>query len=76
MKIGFDLTPILYHRGVSRYTSNLFAALSQLPDCELFPYASSGRGFSQLQQDLQALAQTLDKKQQGIFWQNLVCQKF
>ena len=75
MKIGFDLTPIIYHRGVSRYTSNLFQALTKISSAELFGYASSSRGFAQLQLDLQLLAQNLSQEQQKIFWQNLVCQK-
>lgn len=75
MKIGFDLTPIIYHRGVSRYTSNLFQALTKINEAELFGYASSGRGFSQLQLDLQLLANNLNPEKQKIFWQNLVCQK-
>ncbi len=75
MKIGFDLTPIIYHRGVSRYTSNLFQALTNINEAELFGYASSGRGFAQLQLDLQLLAQNLTPEKQKIFWQNLVCQK-
>ncbi|MEP7166985.1 MAG: glycosyltransferase family 1 protein [Candidatus Woesebacteria bacterium] len=39
LKIGFDVTPILYNRGVSRYTSNIVRALGNLsepPELRLF----------------------------------------
>ena len=35
MKIGIDITPIIYDRGVSRYTSNLVQALAARGDVEL-----------------------------------------
>ena len=75
MKVGFDLSAIIYHRGVSRYTSNLFAALTQIDDLELFAYASAGRGQRVLQTDLQKLAQELTPEKQKQFWQNLCVQK-
>ncbi len=32
LRLGFDITPILYNRGVSRYTSNIVTALGNLPN--------------------------------------------
>ncbi len=74
MKVGFDLTPIIYHRGVSRYTSNLFCALNHIPNCELFAYASSGRGETQLKTDLNEIASQLSPAQKTTFTRNLVLQ--
>lgn len=75
MKVGLDLSPIIYHRGVSRYTSNLFAALATIEDLELFTYASAGRGQTVLISDLKKLARTLPAAKQGQFWGNLCLQK-
>lgn len=39
ISVGFDITPILYNRGVSRYTSNIIKAMGHLaepPDLRLF----------------------------------------
>lgn len=41
MKIGFDVTSLIYQRGVSRYTANLIRALGQLSGVELAYYGSS-----------------------------------
>ncbi|MBQ6449870.1 glycosyltransferase family 4 protein [bacterium] len=63
MRIGIDLTSILYHRGVSRYTSNLYRALSQFETVRLYPYISCGpRATSLLQQELRRLEQTLSSE--------------
>lgn len=44
LKVGFDITPILYNRGVSRYTSNIVRELGNLDDGpELFLFGSSFR---------------------------------
>lgn len=44
LKIGFDITPILYNRGVSRYTSNIVRALGNLENGpELYLFGSSFR---------------------------------
>ena len=75
MKVGFDLSAILYGRGVSHYTSNLFLALAKLPDLELFGYASAGRGQGTLRTQLQKLAAQLDDPAKEIFWHNLTLQK-
>ncbi|MDO5561555.1 MAG: glycosyltransferase family 1 protein [bacterium] len=75
MKVGLDLSPIIYHRGVSRYTSNLFAALAEIEDLELFAYASAGRGQAVLKNDLKKLGRTLPATKQEQFWQNLCLQK-
>lgn len=43
MNIGLDITPIIYQRGVSRYTTNLVAALVRQPNLNLTLYGSSFR---------------------------------
>jgi len=50
MKIGIDITPIIYDRGVSRYTSNLVHALAARSDVELRLYGTSMRQKNRLQQ--------------------------
>jgi glycosyltransferase involved in cell wall biosynthesis len=50
MKIGVDVTSLLYGRGVSRYTSNLTTALTHLKGTELFLYGSSLRRRHELHQ--------------------------
>ena len=52
MKIGLDVSSLIYRRGVSRYTSNLMLSLLDLPDLELFLYGNSLRGFKQLEEEL------------------------
>lgn len=49
MKIGFDLTPIIYGRGVSRYTSNLVTALNAQSKTHLLGLGYSWRKKSLLQ---------------------------
>lgn len=55
MKVGIDLTSLLYQRGVSRYTRNLTLALTGLPEVTVFGFASSGRGRSILKKELTQL---------------------
>ncbi len=43
MNIGLDITPIIYQRGVSRYTANLVKSLVAQPDHHLWLYGSSFR---------------------------------
>ncbi|MFH2118351.1 MAG: glycosyltransferase family 1 protein [Candidatus Paceibacterota bacterium] len=55
MKIGLDFTPVLYGRGVSRYTMNLARALMENQRAELFLYGSSLRRQPELTQKARAL---------------------
>ncbi len=48
MKVGLDITSLIYNRGVSRYTSNLARALGTHRGLELFLYGSSYRTQKQL----------------------------
>ncbi len=48
MRLGIDITSILYQRGVSRYTNNLVRALAQEKNLELNLFGSSLRQYSQL----------------------------
>ncbi len=48
MKIGIDITPAIYHRGVSRYTVNLAKNLNKEMGVSLSVFASSLRQSSQL----------------------------
>lgn len=48
LKVGIDITPILYNRGVSRYTSNIIRALSKLDDIDLRFFGSSFRSHKNL----------------------------
>lgn len=50
LKAGIDLTPIIYGRGVSRYTSNLVRALTQKSGIEVFGLGYSWRQKNQLQE--------------------------
>ncbi len=49
MKVGIDITSIIYGRGVSRYTSNLVSQLAQRKDVDLVLYGSSLRQVEKLQ---------------------------
>lgn len=65
MKIGLDVSSLVYHRGVSRYTSNLMLALLDQPDSELLLYGNSLRAYSQLEAELKnTLKNTLPDKYQ------------
>ncbi len=48
MKLGIDITPVLYKRGVSRYTSNLVAGLIKHTNLSLHLYGSSFRQHQEL----------------------------
>lgn len=65
MKIGLDVSSLVYRRGVSRYTSNLMLALLDLPDLELLLYGNSLRAHAQLEAELRKkLKNTLPDKYQ------------
>src|SRR5476651_31109 len=49
MKVGIDITSVIYNRGVSRYTSNLVSQLAQRKDVELSLYGSTLRQLHTLQ---------------------------
>ena len=55
MKVGIDISSLVYERGVSRYTSNLVRALVKNTDLNLSLYGSSFRQFSELDQQAKAL---------------------
>lgn len=55
MRVGIDITSIMYGRGVSRYTSNLVKSLLKVPQIELALFGSSLRQ----KKELQAFAHTL-----------------
>lgn len=52
MKIGLDVSSLVYQRGVSRYTSDLAKALLKENDVELLLYGSSFRQQKLLKQEL------------------------
>ncbi|HSW90025.1 MAG TPA: glycosyltransferase family 1 protein [Patescibacteria group bacterium] len=54
-QIGFDVTPILYNRGVSRYTTNIIRALAQTDDVTLKLFGSSFRANRQLRTQITEL---------------------
>lgn len=56
MKVGIDITSIIYGRGVSRYTSNLATALASRKDLELCLYGSSWRQHAELENFAQHLS--------------------
>ena len=43
MQLGFDVTSLIYKRGVSRYTSNLLRALNRVPSVRFSLYGTSLR---------------------------------
>jgi glycosyltransferase involved in cell wall biosynthesis len=49
MKVGIDITSVIYSRGVSRYTSNLARALGKNPEVELSLFGYSLRNKSRLE---------------------------
>lgn len=56
LTVGIDITPILYNRGVSRYTSNIVKALCSLPDPpQMHLFGSSFRANRQLKNMATAL---------------------
>jgi len=48
MHIGYDVSSLIYHRGVSRYTANLIRALSTLGKDELYGFGNSFRAAPEL----------------------------
>jgi len=52
MKIGIDISSLVYQRGVSRYTGDLVKALSKEANTELFLYGSSLRQQKLLKMEL------------------------
>ncbi len=71
MNIGFDISSLVFDRGVSRYTSNLIRALLAKKNIKLNLYGSSFRQFNYLQ----AQAQRLIKSQQYSSQTKLTLQK-
>jgi len=55
MRVGIDVSALVFERGVSRYTSNLVTALLAKSDISLSAYGSSFRGQEQLQTKLEQL---------------------
>lgn len=55
MHIGIDITPLLYGRGVSRYTENLVQALAELSSTHLHLYGSTLRQQTELKQKAKKL---------------------
>jgi len=60
--VCFDITGLLYGRGVSRYTNNILQALSVETELDLWAWGSTGRPFAQLQ----ALAKELPILQEQV----------
>lgn len=58
MNIGLDLTPIIYHRGVSRYTANLTRALTQRADVKVAGFGYSLRQHFELRNMIRQLGVT------------------
>lgn len=63
MKIGIDITPVLYDRGVSRYTTNLVRALLEKADAEMTLYGSSLRQHDVLKARAQKIISLAEPKQ-------------
>jgi glycosyltransferase involved in cell wall biosynthesis len=90
MKIGMDVTSLMYGRGVSRYTANLVRALARLPEAELRLLGYGFRGRQLLEREVKALIgqnpdhqiviQNLPPKFQNLLWsrfnQNPISQIF
>lgn len=66
MNIGFDLTSLIYQRGVSRYTANLIRSLAALPSVQV-SYFGSSWGQNKLLKKLidQTLPEPLDENIQS-----------
>lgn len=61
LTLGIDITPILYNRGVSRYTSNIVHALASLPDKPNFRlFGSSFRANRQIHTLAKDLSESID----------------
>lgn len=66
MKIGIDITPIIYDRGVSRYTGNLVNALASRSDVELRLYGTSFRQKDRLQKFSAEVRQNRSSRHQTV----------
>jgi glycosyltransferase involved in cell wall biosynthesis len=55
MKLGIDVTSLLYDRGVSRYTANLVRALLTQPNMQVTAYGSTLRQQARLRQKIERL---------------------
>lgn len=71
MNIGFDISSLVFDRGVSRYTSNLIRALLAKKNIKLNLYGASFRQFNYLQ----IQAERLKKRQQYTGQTKLTLQK-
>ncbi len=58
MKVGFDLTPIIYQRGVGRYTQNLVKALQGKSEVKLAGFGYSLRKEAKLDQFIEEVGLT------------------
>ncbi len=81
MRVGIDITPVIYDRGVSRYTANLVRALTAHPDIHLRLYGASWRQKVRLERFAYQVTQlslrhtftiqSLPPTMQEIFWNTL-----
>jgi glycosyltransferase involved in cell wall biosynthesis len=76
MEVGIDITPIIYNRGVSRYTTNLVRALTQEKTIKLSLFGSSWRQEKELVRFAEQLRlphhiQKLPPTAQEILWNTL-----
>lgn len=55
MKIGIDISALVFDRGVSRYSANLVRALASDPTLQLFLYGSSWRQEQKLRQQISTI---------------------
>ena len=72
MNLGIDITPIIYGRGVSKYTSNLVAVLLQENELNITLFGSSARKNLELQKIAQEMIKISDDRSKH----NSVIQKF
>lgn len=55
LRVGIDISPVVYGRGVSRYTANLVKALLKSPQLELSLYGCSWRQKAELEKEARRL---------------------
>lgn len=65
MKIGLDITSLIYQRGVSRYTANLVSALNSYTSHSLSLYGSSFRQYKFLHKSAKELIGNKNTKHQS-----------
>ncbi len=70
MKIGFDISSLVYRRGVSRYSADLIGALAALPEVELLLYGSSLRQQPLLKRELQRALLNVTPDRYDVFLQH------